>query len=92
VPPCPGGLTSTLDGNAQPLVGQDPDVNGAAGLFYADTVKRAALLYGVCGGFLIVALRLAEYRFLVVEHSVDIYGALVRSARRSASFPEAQSR
>jgi NarL family two-component system response regulator LiaR len=35
------------------------------------------LLYGVCGGVLIVALKLVEYRFLVVEHSVEVYGALV---------------
>jgi DNA-binding CsgD family transcriptional regulator len=40
-------------------------------------VKKAVLLYGVCGGLLIVALRLVEYRFLVIEHSVEIYGALV---------------
>jgi DNA-binding CsgD family transcriptional regulator len=38
---------------------------------------RDVLLYGVCGGFLIVSLRLVEYRFLVIEHSVEIYGALV---------------
>jgi NarL family two-component system response regulator LiaR len=42
-------------------------------------VKKAALVYGLCGGMLIIALRLAEYRFLVVEHSVEIYGALVAS-------------
>ncbi len=42
-------------------------------------MKKAALVYGVCGGMLIVALRLAEYRFLVLEHSVEIYGALVAS-------------
>jgi DNA-binding CsgD family transcriptional regulator len=35
------------------------------------------LIYGVCGGVLIVALRLTEYRFLVVEHSVEIYGGLI---------------
>ena len=35
------------------------------------------LLYGACGGLLILALKLTEYRFLVVEHSVEIYGALV---------------
>jgi DNA-binding CsgD family transcriptional regulator len=35
------------------------------------------LLYGVCGGVLIVVLKLTEYRFLVVEHSVEIYGALI---------------
>jgi ATP/maltotriose-dependent transcriptional regulator MalT len=38
---------------------------------------RDILLYGVCGGVLIVFLKLVEYRFLVVEHSVEIYGALV---------------
>jgi len=38
---------------------------------------RNILLYGVCGGVLIVVLKLTEYRFLVVEHSVEIYGALV---------------
>ena len=42
-------------------------------------MKKAILLYGLCGGLLIVALRLAEYRFVVVEHSVEIYGALVAS-------------
>ena len=42
-------------------------------------MKKAALVYGVCGGMLIVALRLAEYRFLVLEHSIEIYGALVAS-------------
>jgi DNA-binding CsgD family transcriptional regulator len=40
-------------------------------------VKKAVLLYGVCGGLLIAALKLVEYRFLVVEHSVEIYGGLV---------------
>jgi NarL family two-component system response regulator LiaR len=38
---------------------------------------REILLYGVCGGLLIVALKLVEFRFLVIEHSVEIYGALV---------------
>jgi two-component system, NarL family, response regulator LiaR len=40
-------------------------------------VKKAVLLYGACGGLLIVALRLVEYRFLVVEHSIEIYGGLI---------------
>jgi two-component system, NarL family, response regulator LiaR len=35
------------------------------------------MLYGVCCGVLIAVLKLTEYRFLVVEHSVEIYGALV---------------
>ena len=29
---------------------------------------REIALYGVCGGILIAALRLAEYRFLVLAH------------------------
>jgi len=35
------------------------------------------LLYGLCGGALITLLKFTEYRFLVVEHSLEIYGGLV---------------
>jgi hypothetical protein len=28
-------------------------------------VKKVVLVYGICGGLLIAALQLAEYRFLV---------------------------
>ena len=35
------------------------------------------LIYGLSGGVLIVALRLIEFRFLVVEHSIEIYGGLI---------------
>ena len=38
---------------------------------------RDILLYGVGGGVLVVVLKLTEYRFLVVEHSVEIYMGLV---------------
>jgi len=38
---------------------------------------RDILLYGLCGGLLITVLRLTEYRFLVLEHSVEIYGGLI---------------
>jgi DNA-binding CsgD family transcriptional regulator len=38
---------------------------------------RDILLYGLLGGFLILILKLTEYRFLVIEHSVEIYGALI---------------
>src|SRR5437899_11749136 len=41
------------------------------------TMKKHILIYGLCGGLLIVALKLIEYRFLVVEHSIEIYGGLV---------------
>jgi len=40
-------------------------------------VKRQILIYGACGGLLIAILQLVEYRFLVREHSLEIYGALV---------------
>ncbi|HSP61577.1 MAG TPA: LuxR C-terminal-related transcriptional regulator [Pyrinomonadaceae bacterium] len=40
-------------------------------------MKRHILIYGLCGGALIVVLKLIEYRFLVVEHSVEIYGGLI---------------
>ncbi len=38
---------------------------------------KHVLLYGLLGGLLIGGLRLIEYRWLVVEHSLEIYGALV---------------
>jgi DNA-binding CsgD family transcriptional regulator len=38
---------------------------------------KPILIYGVIGGALIAVLRLIEYRWLVVEHSIEIYGGLV---------------
>jgi len=38
---------------------------------------RDILLFSLGGGILITVLKLTEYRFLVVEHSVEIYGGLV---------------
>jgi DNA-binding CsgD family transcriptional regulator len=35
------------------------------------------LIYGICGGILIVALRAIEFRFLIVEHSIEIYSGLI---------------
>lgn len=40
-------------------------------------VRKTILLYGLLGGVLIAALKLIEFRFLVVEHSLEIYGGLV---------------
>lgn len=40
-------------------------------------MRRTVIGYGLLGAFLIVGLKLLEYRFLVVDHSVEIYGALV---------------
>jgi len=39
-------------------------------------MKRHVLLCGFIGGMLITLLKWSEYRFLVVEHSVKIYGGL----------------
>jgi NarL family two-component system response regulator LiaR len=40
-------------------------------------MRKHVLLYGILGGLLIAGLKLIEYRWLVVEHSVEIYGGLV---------------
>jgi two-component system, NarL family, response regulator LiaR len=40
-------------------------------------MKKHVLIYGIFGGLLIVALKLIEYRFLVIERSIEIYGGLI---------------
>ena len=40
-------------------------------------MRKHVLLYGLIGGVLIAGLKLIEYRWLVVQYSVEIYGALV---------------
>ena len=40
-------------------------------------MKKHVLIYGICGGLLIVLLKLIEYGFLVVERSIEIYGGLI---------------
>jgi len=40
-------------------------------------VKKTVLLYGILGGLLVAVLKVVEYRFLVVEHSLEIYGGIV---------------
>ena len=40
-------------------------------------MKRHAVIFGLVGGLLIATLRYTEYRFVVIEHSVEIYSALV---------------
>src|SRR5436305_193661 len=39
-------------------------------------MKRHVLIYGLVGGIVIALLKWTEYRFLVVEHSLEIYGGL----------------
>jgi len=40
-------------------------------------MKRHVLIYGLIGGLLIALLKFTEYRFLVIEHSFEIYGGLI---------------
>jgi hypothetical protein len=40
-------------------------------------MKRHVLIYGLVGGLLICLLKWSEYRFLVIEHSIEIYGGLI---------------
>ena len=40
-------------------------------------MKKTVLLYGVLGGLLVAVLKVVEYRFLILEHSLEIYGGIV---------------
>ena len=40
-------------------------------------MTRQVLIYGALGGVLIVVLRMLEYRYLVVEHAIALYGGLI---------------
>jgi len=39
-------------------------------------MTRHVVIYGVIGGILIAVLKWTEYRYLVIEHSIEIYGGL----------------
>jgi two-component system, NarL family, response regulator LiaR len=57
-----------------PQTGADPQPGRAVvGLM----MRKHVLLYGLLCGVLIAGLKLIEYRWLVLEHSVEIYGGLV---------------
>ena len=40
-------------------------------------MKRHVLIFGVVGGLLIATLQYTQYRFVIIEHSVELYSALV---------------
>ena len=40
-------------------------------------MRKHVLLYGLLGGALIALLKVVEYRYLVIERSVEIYGGLI---------------
>jgi hypothetical protein len=48
-------------------------------------LKQLAI-YGIGGGILIAAMQFFEYRFLVIEHSIEIYSALVAAAFAAAAL------
>lgn len=40
-------------------------------------MKRHVLIFGVAGGLLIATLQYTEYRLVVIEHSIELYSALI---------------
>ena len=40
-------------------------------------MRKTILVYGLLGGVLIAGLKVIEYHFVVIEHSIEIYGGLV---------------
>ena len=40
-------------------------------------MKRHVIIFGLVGGLLVATLQYTEYRFVVIENSVELYGALV---------------
>jgi DNA-binding CsgD family transcriptional regulator len=38
---------------------------------------RHVLIFGLVGGALVILLKVTEYRFLVMEHSFELYGGLI---------------
>jgi two-component system, NarL family, response regulator LiaR len=40
-------------------------------------MKRHVLIFGLVGGLLIAILQYTEYRFVIIEHSIELYSALV---------------
>ena len=60
-------------------------------MFYAHTVKKAVLVYGICGGLLIVALKLVEYRYFKLQPGfAEKYSAyMIEHLQASGASPEA---
>jgi DNA-binding CsgD family transcriptional regulator len=40
-------------------------------------VKKTVIIYGLLGGLLTALLKFVEYRYLIIEHSLEIYGGIV---------------
>ena len=46
-------------------------------ILHNPVMKRHVLIFGLVGGLLIATLQYTEYRFIIIEHSVELYSALV---------------
>ena len=40
-------------------------------------MRKTVVAYGILGGVLIATLKVVEYRFLVLEHSLELYGGII---------------
>jgi DNA-binding CsgD family transcriptional regulator len=40
-------------------------------------VNRELVIYAIAAGLVVAALRFVDYRFIVLEHSIAIYGAII---------------
>jgi two-component system, NarL family, response regulator LiaR len=49
-------------------------------------VLKTIVLYGIGAGLLIAAMRAVEYRWLVLEHSLEIYGGIVAAVFASVGI------
>ena len=47
---------------------------------------KTIVLYGIGAGLLIAAMRAVEYRWLVVEHSLELYGGIVAAVFASVGI------
>ena len=76
-PPAPGGRWSAGGGpdSLPSPFGAAPAPWGVTGVLRR--VKKTVLLYGLLGGVLIALLKVVEYRYLVIEHSLELYGGVV---------------
>lgn len=54
-----------------------PLIRPSITLLHNPRMKRHVLIFGLVGGLLIATLQYTEYRFVVIEHSVELYSALV---------------
>src|SRR5579864_1249472 len=63
-------MQSTANPPDTPSVTEQPAKSGKARLW------RHIILFGIAGGIVITLLKWTEYRYLVMEHSIEIYGGL----------------